>query len=509
MTDTTIGCVPGDAEADAKANAEAIANVYDEVPYPNMTHAETHVRQLEAMAALFGFDAPDIRGARVLELGCAAGWNLVPQALDLPGGEFVGVDLSRAQIESADRLVQTLGIANLEFRAVDVLDIDPTWGQFDYILCHGMYSWVPVPVRDKILAICGQNLAPNGVALVSYNVFPGWHVRGMIRGMMLYHVRNHRGSLEEQAADARGFLELLASQTDAESSYGKVLRKEVELIRWNPDEYVVHEFLEDTNHPIYFSQFVSHAKTHGLQYLAESRFTRMLSSTAKADYRRFLAGRSLLEHEQYLDFLTNRSFRKTLLCRSGCAIDRQVGPATMRRFHFALRVEMSEVDSMEDRIGKGVVLQLHSRRPGAIGFVELVDAVGGESNASDDAVAEILLALFTAGVVDVFVHPPRVATTAGESPAASPFARWQAMEGPWVTTGLHEFVDVDAIGRRLLPRLDGTNDRNALVDALEADLRSGRLSCEPTNGQGPQRSDLQTIVDTVLRRFREQGLLVD
>ena len=75
-------------------------------------------------------------------------------------------------------------------RAIErILDIDEGFGTFDYILCHGVYSWVPAPVREKILEILDRNLSPDGIGYISYNTYPGWHTRGMIRAMLAYHVR--------------------------------------------------------------------------------------------------------------------------------------------------------------------------------------------------------------------------------------------------------------------------------------------------------------------------------
>ena len=97
------------------------------------------------------------------------------------------------QIEQGQRQVSALGLANIELRHYNIADVDASWGKFDYIISHGIYSWVPAPVRERLLAICRENLAPNGIAYVSYNTLPGWHMRGMIRDMMIYHAAGFRG----------------------------------------------------------------------------------------------------------------------------------------------------------------------------------------------------------------------------------------------------------------------------------------------------------------------------
>ena len=84
--------------------ASASESSYEQVAYPNWTHQETHPRQLEATARLFGMNPAAVTGCKVLELGCAAGWNLIPMAQSLPGSTFVGIDYSPSQIAEARTL---------------------------------------------------------------------------------------------------------------------------------------------------------------------------------------------------------------------------------------------------------------------------------------------------------------------------------------------------------------------------------------------------------------------
>jgi hypothetical protein len=86
--------------------------------------------------------------------------------------------------------VASLGLTNIELIHCDILDFDPSSGQFDYIIAHGVYSLVPHVVREKIMAIFKAHLAPHGVAYVSYNSHPFSHTRNLARDMMLFHTRH-------------------------------------------------------------------------------------------------------------------------------------------------------------------------------------------------------------------------------------------------------------------------------------------------------------------------------
>ncbi len=161
---------------------------YDVVPYFSAPFQATHPDRLATVATLFGLKPAPAERSRVLELGCAGGGNLIPMAVALPGSQFLGIDQSSRQVDQGQEIIAGLGLKNIALRVASLLDIDESYGTFDYIICHGVYSWVRENVQDKILEICATRLAPTGVAYVSYNTLPGWHMQGMIRDMMCYHI---------------------------------------------------------------------------------------------------------------------------------------------------------------------------------------------------------------------------------------------------------------------------------------------------------------------------------
>src|SRR5262245_10234755 len=123
-------------------------NTYDEMPYDSYPYIQTHPSRLAVIATLFGMNPPAVEKCRVLELGCASGGNLIPMAEMLPASEFVGVDLSGRQIADGQRIVDALGLSNITLRHASILDVDESYGPFDYVICHGVFSWVPDQVRE-------------------------------------------------------------------------------------------------------------------------------------------------------------------------------------------------------------------------------------------------------------------------------------------------------------------------------------------------------------------------
>jgi trans-aconitate methyltransferase len=204
MTDITV------AGGEAKSS-------YDEVPYESHPFSQTHPDRLATLGRLFGMAPAPVERCRALELGCASGGNLIPMACQLPGSEFVGVDNSRREVEMGRGIIAALGLTNVRIEPASILDVDDSWGRFDYIIAHGVYSWVPDHVQDKMLAICAANLPPQGIAYVSYNTYPGWHMREMIRHMMLYHVAQFPDA-QQRLQQARALVDFLARSTPTQDN---------------------------------------------------------------------------------------------------------------------------------------------------------------------------------------------------------------------------------------------------------------------------------------------------
>ena len=529
--------------------ASTTSTAYDAVPYPSYPLPQTHPDRLATIAALFGMEPAPVERCRVLELGCGDGSNLIPMAMALPASEFSGVDLAARPIAEGRATAAALGLQNLTLRRLDVMRLSAAFGEFDFVIAHGLYSWVGPEVRDKLLAICRANLAPHGVAYVSYNAYPGGHLRQMVREMMLFHTRRGRaprsvdgtgpagmpgqaagaGDPGEQISQARDLVKVLAGSRAAPDVYGTFLQAELEWVLEHGDEYLFHDDLAAVNVPVYFTQFVEHAQAHGLQYLCEADFfetqDHRYPSHVRAAVRAF-AGDDVHLREQYLDFLKCRRFRQTLLCHRERALNRAPAPERLRRFHCssAARPVVAGPDApsagvVEFRGPRGAAMQtdhavaiaairhLGEIWPQAASFDALLrvarqraagealprsagDSAGPGADPDARALGEILLATYAAGLVDLHCYPPRFVVAPSERPLASPLARLEVQRRSVVTSLRHTSVGIDdALGQRLLQLLDGTRDRAALVDELARILRAGPES-RATRGVNTPESPL-------------------
>ncbi|MFP6731132.1 MAG: methyltransferase regulatory domain-containing protein [Alphaproteobacteria bacterium] len=180
-------------------------------------------------------------------------------------------------------------------------------------------------MRDAIITICKENLSPNGIAYVSYNTLPGWNVVKTIRDMMVYHSQNF-GDAATRLREARQMLNFTIENSIGDDTlYRQMLQQEARLVSESADGYLYHDHLEHHNDPCYFHEFMSKAVDKGLQYLGDQNFPAMNLSSCAEPARSVLAQMDdIVRQEQYIDFLTNRRFRRTMLCHADVPISRDV-----------------------------------------------------------------------------------------------------------------------------------------------------------------------------------------
>ena len=503
---------------------------YDEVPYMAASFSNTHPEILAVTALQRGLDPPPLARARVLELGCARGANLVPMAWSMPGAELVGVDLSHRQIDEARAMAKAVGVSNVAFHAMDLRDLDESFGTFDYVVAHGLYSWVPPDVQEAVLEVCARRLSPNGIVYLSYNTFPGWHVSVMFREMVLYRIRRI-AEPAERLRETRSFLRFLADTARPEASLWAILLKEqADYVEQASDWYLLHDDLEGENNPVYFSEMVERAAQHGLQYVTEERWgtaDEILPPEVWKVIDRFAADR--VEREQYLDFIRNNRFRRSLFCHAGIPIAHGPVPDRLERCRFRTRVR--PVDPSADPFAPGdegfvgdgelslttsdvrlraLLHVLYDLWPGTLDFAATTHVLSEASRRSSGGGApppavlgRMLQQALLAQLVSTHLLDIRIATELPEKPDSPPVARYQAARGDLVTNLFHQSLDLEPLDRFVLALLDGTRTRADVEAAVAAAVAEGRLA--PTASgkaaeEGEEAKDAAELADLSLKR---------
>ena len=297
--------------------------IYSELGYKSMPFPYTTPATLEAYGALVGVSAPNPKTARVLELGATYGGNIISQALFNPDATFVGIELSQEQVEKGNEVIANAGLTNVSLIQSDIASIGSEIGTFDYIIAHGVYSWVDDGVKDALLRLIDEHLAEDGIAYISYNTYPGWHTMDEVRQLMMFSNRdkaqfNHK----EKVLHGKTIGSIVGSQIlkydnlkERNSKFLGALRS----VMQKDEYYVGHDHLEPNNDPVYFYQFNDHLGAHNLTYLCDADLTLSMVRSFDADIADTLDKLALNDHvaqEQYLDFMLDTTFRKSIICKA-------------------------------------------------------------------------------------------------------------------------------------------------------------------------------------------------
>jgi SAM-dependent methyltransferase len=506
-------------------------NDYDAIPYDaGRAFPETHPAHLATIGRLFGLASADPARARVLELGCGRGQNLLPMAWYLPASRFVGVELSHRQAADAAGAIRALGLSNAEILERDILELPADLGEFDYILAHGVYSWVPEPVREKMLALCAQNLAPHGIAYISYNTLPGWRRRAGLRDVLRYATRSATTPAERLRRAQEYLADYDAALAHVESDSARLLRQEIARVRRAHPSYLYHELLAEVNEPVLFSDFMARAAAHGLQYLGEAevqtQFGSFFGPETEARLERLA---DLIAQEQYMDFLRNREFRATLLCRVDRTLEREIDIERFRGLAWYGDLQPREppdLDAARDQVySAGTELEVRVKQPrtkaalrrlaevypDSVAFDDLYRATGGPNDpGGEQELLEELVGLYVRAAVGLDIAPRRLRATIAARPAAHRLAQLQAAGGGELVTARHATLRLDPWLARLVVYLDGSRTPRQAAERLVSDLLDDRAlplpeDCEPDRAR--LVPELAQNCERLVARLARNGLL--
>lgn len=498
---------------------------FDELPHTCNAMPYAQPDRLATVATLFGMTPPPLSTCRVLELGCCDGSNIIPTAYTLPEANIIGIDASEQNIVAGQTVIDALKLTNITLKPADILDIDADFGQFDYIIAHGIFSWVAAEVQEKIFSICEHNLAPNGVAYIGFNTKPGWNINNTIRDMMQYL----SAPIEDPVTKINQHKVLLRFLLDAtketQDPYEQFIGEEVNNLIKFPEKFVCTELVEEENQPLYFHQFMQRAKTHNLNYLGDAILHTMLPDNFSAPQKQALQmfNSDLLVQEQMMDILSNRSFRHTLLCHKDTQLNRNLSPETLANLYIASSMQ-PVADSYEKfnnsrgtlstpkLIVQAALRYLGKEWPRAVAFDELLKQARqdtqSDSTTDQETITNVLLIGYSKGIIELHSQPITIVTMVSEYPQASPLASWQAKQGAKITNLRSEWqIMQNAVCLRMLPYLDGKHSHADLLNLLENWVVDGKLTLNITNQQtGEELALTETNRQEVLSKLLAETL---
>ncbi len=510
-------------------------NSYDNVPYESYCYPVTHPERLYTVAKLFGLNPPDFRKARVLELGCAAGGNLIPMAVMYPEGEYTGIDLSGEQIGRAIHQKDKMKLSNIQFHCMDIMDITKKFGAYDYIVVHGILSWVPQDVANKILDVCRDNLTENGLAVVSYNTLPGWNFVKSLREMMLYHCSRFSDP-KAVVNQARLFLDFLSENTGSNTVYKQFIDSERGMLSKVNDTYLFHDHLEAHNRQYYFHEIIKMTGERGLGYVGDASLTSMfIGNMPKGAMEKLKDVSDIVQQEQYMDFITNRRFRTTILCHASQKPNRSLPGSRIFDFYLSGSFKPAEDGAeLEERMNfvtkqgnrgfqthskvTGALMLATSDMPARYRMADLVAAASKKYGLDEDEVRKAAegsgLPLVMSGLLGIHSGDALHAVNVSKKPKAFEVARYQAsLPGTTkLTNAAGDTIQTDVFNNHIIRYLDGKNDLKAIEGKLVAHAMSRDIEVRKDgkliSDEGRLREILSPVIGARLEVYAGSGILM-
>lgn len=492
-------------------NTEVKEQGYDEMPYSSYPFDYNRPENLNAISRMFGVNSPSIEKARILEMGGADGTNLLKFAIDYPQAKIVGIDLSEKQVAMGQKRIKEMGLKNYELKHMSITDLDESMGKFDYIICHGVYAWVPDFVKESILSNCNKLLSDNGIAFVSYNTLPGWNMNNTVRDLMMFHSRNF-DKVEDKVAQARLALDFVCdSLKNADTPYSKFLQKSAADLKLKEDHYLRHEFLADENDPCYFHEFVEAARKQGLEYVGDTDYQRMNIANMPPKAAELLSQiKDIVRTEQYADFIMNSQFRCSMLCKQGVKIDRNITPERLSQFSFTSNMvseeKYSDKDVLNDQLmsfhKKGepgmkvssaspeqkaiLATMIESKSP--LSYDEIINSTQSKfKTLKKESIKQILDAslgqLIFSRHVEFYTYPPKYMEKISDKPKIHDVDLYRyknKIPSPvcWVTTGTNKLFALDSTFVHFLEFFDGNHTAQQITEEIHKLIQNGALNLE-------------------------------
>jgi len=508
---------------------------YDEMPYHGYPFEYNRPENLKSVGALFGVDAPALETARVLELGCADGGNLLRFAETFPKSYTLGVDLSKVQIDIGQKTLDKLKLKNVELKVMSITDLDESYGKFDYIICHGVFSWVPDFVKDGILEVSKKLLNKNGLAFISYNTLPGWNMINSVRELMMYHSTNF-DKVPDKITQSRAALNFIQESLEGQKTpHAEFMQASAKNMAGKEDHYIRHEYLEENNKAFYFNEFIEKARENDLDYIGDTDVQRMyVGNMPKKAVEKLGTINDIVRTEQYMDFINNTQFRCTILSHKDTKVSRNITNDTVQKFNYFCNLrQLEEKINIEDTsevifyIDNNKERTLSSSAPEMkailktfsqnIGNPLSVDEIVTQASklapkASKEAIKQNILSNFAnlifSGVMKYIENKPSSLYKVSNKPKISKLAMLQIQEPKhngtyWVTNSMNQIVGFQSHQVGIVQALNGKNTIEQLKKITLDDLKNDKISANEGEKKITDENKLKIVADALVEQTLE------
>jgi SAM-dependent methyltransferase len=258
-------------------------------------------------------------GFSYCDLGCGYGVTLNGLAELFPQGQFFGIDYTEEHISDATELAEEIGISNVTFKNLDINKFSEAGlPQFDFIVLHGLYSWIDPTTRESVRKFIATHLKEDGIVYVSYDTMPGWSAISPLRDIVLTHTASMMTDEVMKAQAGLDYLDFMAKNNAAYFVDNPPAKAFLDEIKTKDISYVAHELLVDFSKPYFFHQVATEMRSAGLSFSGSAILNlNFIDLAAPPEFREILEQvKTRYEFENRGDFIRNQRFRKDVFKKS-------------------------------------------------------------------------------------------------------------------------------------------------------------------------------------------------
>ena len=502
----------------------------------------SHPVHLKTIAKIFGINAVDVEKAKILEIGSKIGMNLLPIAYAYPKAQFIGMEYSNNNINLAKAAAKELGLKNIEFKRIENSNLEKSQEQFDYIILHGILSQISNKEQQNLLKFITSALKDNGVLYAHYDTLPGCFDGKLLKDLLKYHtnkLETHEDKILQSRTLFNFFENSFQNSDNLYHNYLKNLQQATNKL--NDKEFFTHYLEAQIKNPCYFFEFINKISKVGLEYLTEAFMPSGHLDNLPEQIAKELSNiKDKNQIQQYIDFITNRKFRSSILCKQNIVKNVKIEYLPFENFYFNSSLvtdnKISDIDikdkqdvvfynfydrSIECKISsprmKAIMYSLIENPYQQFSLEELLDKAAYKLKTKKiDLIRKIFLDNIVHMVLSGYINATSDKFSKNiididnlQTPKALPLAKYQVeiLQQNIVTNNTHDTIQLDDFEQLVIKLMDGINDKSKIISNIMDKINNGEL-----NIQKEGKMDIEKIVyenlNYVINKLYILGLLI-
>jgi SAM-dependent methyltransferase len=295
-----------------------------DVAYTTNAYQEAMPSWLAACSLLLGYRPPDLaKPFRFADLGCGNGLSALIAAATNPHAEFWGFDFNPTHIENARAMAAQASLTNVHFEEISFEALangeGSADGGFDFVVAHGVLSWISPANRRHLTTAIGRLLRPGGLSYISYNGTAGWSGVEPVRLLMRQLAEADPRRTDQSAADIFRVVEQLRTGGAAFFRAHPGLEARIEQMKAQDPRYIAHEFLNRDWHPLMFAEVAEAMAETKTNYIGSATLMENIDAIAVPEgvLPAIAATHDAATRETIRDLASAKSFRRDLWRKGG------------------------------------------------------------------------------------------------------------------------------------------------------------------------------------------------